>query len=302
MRVLVTGHRGLLGSACVRRIGLQHEVVVYHGDLTGIIDFQLFLKSSKPDAIIHCAAKVGGVKANRDYPVEFLSQNLKIQSSVIGSAAKLEIPKLVFVGTSCLYPRDTEIPVKESSLMTGPFEPAVEAYSVAKLAGYELCKAFTDEYGFNYGTVCPSNIYGPGDNYGESAHVIPALISRMKAAIDKNEDLTVWGDGSAIREFIYSDDAADAISLVLELEKIPRIMNIGTGAGTSIKDLVFFLTSVSGFNNNVIWDTNQPTGIPKKTFDISKLSSLGWKPRTDLITGLEKTWQNFISNENIRLK
>lgn len=301
-KLLITGSRGLLGGACARRLWHKYDLLVYPDNLLNEPRFRKWMVDNKPRYVIHCAAKVGGVKANRDNPVEFLGQNLRIQSNVIEASADLGVEKLVFIGTSCLYPRDCSIPVREESLLSGPFEPAVEAYAIAKLAGYRLCKSYSEERSKNFMTVCPSNLYGIGDNYGPSAHVIPALMSRLKYAIDTNTNLIAWGDGSAVREFLYVDDAADAIDAVLENWNKPDLINIGTGQGTTIKELVDTLVEVSGFKYNVLWDPSQPTGIPKKTFDVSKLTSLGWTPKTTLRKGLEKTWQSFTSTERPRIK
>ncbi len=301
-KMLITGSRGLLGSACMRKLWHKYDLLVYPDNLLNEAKFRRWMVDNKPKYVIHCAAKVGGVKSNQDNPVEFLDQNLRIQGNVITSSADLGVEKLIFIGTSCLFPRNASIPVKEESLLSGPFEPAVEAYAVAKLAGWRLCKAYAEEYGKNFMTVAPSNLYGMGDNHGNSAHVIPALMSRIKYAIDTNTDLVAWGDGSAIREFLYVDDAAEAIGIVIEKWNSPELINIGTGQGTTIKELVEALQEVSGFKGKIIWDSSQPTGIPKKTFDVSKLTSLGWTPKTNLRQGLEKTWQSFTSTITPRTK
>lgn len=295
MKILVTGHNGLLGSACVRRLGIRHEIITYNGNILDSSLFNTWLKWHKPDAIVHCAARVGGVKANRDEPVQFISDNLKLQEAVIGEAHRLGINNLVFVATSCLFPKDAPVPVKESSLLTGPFESSVQAYAIAKLAGWALCKAYSEQYGRNYMTVCPSNLYGPKDNYGPSAHVIPALIKRMHAAMKLEEDLVVWGDGSAVREFLYVDDAADAIGVVLEKWNRPDPINLGSGVSTTIRELVKKLSDTLQFKGDVTWDVSQPTGIPRKTFDISNLTSLGWKPRWTLEDGLKNTVFDFLT-------
>lgn len=301
MKLLVTGHNGLLGSACVRRLGLKHEIITYTGNILDSSLFNTWLKWNKPDGIIHCAAKVGGVKSNRDLPVQFIADNLKLQEAVIGEAHRQGINTVVFVATSCLFPKDAPVPVKESSLLTGPFESSVQAYAIAKLAGWALCKAYAEQYGRNYMTVCPSNLYGPKDNYGPSAHVIPALITRMRDAMKIGEDLVVWGDGTAIREFLYVDDAADAIGVVLEKWNKPDPINLGSGTGTSIKQLVGRLADTMGFFGDITWDVSQPTGIPHKTFDISNLTSLGWAPRWSLEDGLKNTILDFLT-QPIRCK
>lgn len=300
MRLLITGHRGLLGSACVRRLGLKHDILTYDGDL---VDYEGFLGcvcDNNPDGIIHCAARVGGVKSNRDNPVDYLVLNQFIQLSVIRAAFFYGVSKLVFVGTSCMYPRDCKTPVKEEYLFTGPLEPSVEAYAIAKIAGYELCKAYHQQHGCNFMTVAPSNLYGPGDRYDESSHVIPALIMKMAEAIKNHQPMEVWGNGEQVREFLYSDDAADAIGVVLEKWNTPDLINIGTGYGTTIRGLVDHLNWVAGAGVEVVWDESQPTGIPKKTFDVSKIHNLGWKPAHTLSEGLLKTWEDYNCSPNRR--
>lgn len=297
--LLVTGHKGLLGSACVRRLSSKYQILTFDGNILDQGLFNTWLKWHKPDSIIHCAAKVGGVKSNRDFPVDFISENLKIQEVVIGQAHREGINNLVFVGTSCLFPKDAPVPVSEDSLLTGPFESSVQAYAIAKLAGYAMCKAYATQYGRNYMTVCPSNIFGPGDNYGESAHVIPALMRKFRHSIKTKDRLVVWGDGSAIREFIYADDAADAIGVVLEKWNRPDVINIGTGEGCSIAELVYTLRQVTGGadkTGEIVWDKSQPTGIHNKTFDITRLKSLGWGPKVTFREGLDRTWRDFINN------
>jgi GDP-L-fucose synthase len=297
VRLLITGHRGLLGSACVRRLGLKHEILTFDGNLIfSAREFIQWVNVNRPEGIIHCAAKVGGVKSNRDNPVDFLKDNLVIQDLVFDCAWAFGVSKLVFVGTSCMYPRDCPTPVKEEYLFTGPLEPSVEAYATAKIAGYELCKAYFHQYGCNFMTVAPCNLYGIGDKYGPSAHVIPALIKRIHESIKTKEPMEVWGSGDAVREFLYADDAADAIGVVLEKWNTPDLINIGTGHGTTIKGLVDHLMWIAGVGVEVFWDESQPTGIPKKTFDISKISSLGWKPNHTLTEGLAKTWNDYNCN------
>lgn len=300
--LLVTGHKGLLGSAIARRAAGRYQVLTADRiDLRDEYCTRIWFLHNKPELVINCAAKVGGVKANRDFPVDFLNDNIKIQSSVIRACAECGVEKLVSIGTSCLFPKDAPVPVCEDSLLTGPFEQSVQAYAIAKLAGHALCKAYHDQRGKNFMTACPSNIYGKGDNYGETAHVIPALMRKIKASIATGEPLNVWGDGSAIREFIYADDAADAILTIMEKWNRPEAINVGTGVGVSIKTLVESMLQITGARPEVEWDYSQPTGIQNKTFNIDKLTSLGWKPRIGLMEGLAETWSDFINDKNPRL-
>ena len=301
--LLVTGHRGLLGSAIARKAAHNgYQVLTANGtDLRDEYSTRVWFLHNKPNFVINCAAKVGGVKANRDFPVDFLNDNIKIQSSVIRACAECGVEKLVSIGTSCLFPKDAPVPVCEDSLLTGPFEQSVQAYAIAKLAGHALSKAYHDQYGKNFMTACPSNIYGKGDNYGETAHVIPALMRKIKASIDTGAPLKVWGNGTAIREFIYADDAADAILTVLEKWNKPDAINVGTGIGLSIARLVNAMISIIGAKLDVEWDNSQPTGIQNKTFNIDKLTSLGWSPKIGIMEGLAETWSDFINDKNPRL-
>lgn len=300
--LLVTGHRGLLGSACVRRLSGRYNIMTYGGDLLDYYAFRSWLNHNRPDAIIHCAAKVGGVKSNRDCPVDFLTINLKIQSTVIESAAFYAIPRLIFVGTSCMFPKGAPLPVSEDSLLTGPFDSSVQAYAIAKLAGYAMCKAYHDQYGFSYCTVSPGNIFGPGDNYGDSAHVIPALIRKTHECIKSGGDLSVWGDGTAIREFIYSDDVADAIGVVLDKWHSPDMVNIGTGVSTTIKEAAKIICEKMGFAGRVAWDNTYPSGVPRKTFDCKRIMSMGWVPKTSMDEGINLTIEDYLRDPRRRLQ
>lgn len=302
MKILVTGHRGLLGSACARKLSYGNRILTIDGDLRDREMVREWFMLNRPNYVINCAAKVGGVKANRDQPVDFLKDNLAIQTNVIEASADFGVDKLVSIGTSCLFPKDAPLPVSEDSLLTGPFDPSVQAYAIAKLAGYALCKAYYDQHGKNFTTACPANLFGPGDNFGPSAHVIPGIMNRLQDSIIHNKPLVVWGNGSAIREFLYVDDAASAIQVIMEKWNKPDAINVGTGAGISIRALVTILMEVTGADVPVIWDDSQPTGIQNKTFDISKLKSLGWSPSTSFIDGLEATWKDFTTNPYRRSK
>lgn len=259
------------------------------------------MDDNKPDAVIHCAAKVGGVKANRDNPVAFMQDNLSINSNVINAAAKAGVKTLISMGTSCMYPADAFPPIRETSLFTGWLEPSVESYALAKIAAYGLCRAYNAERGLRYVTVCPCNLYGPNDNYGPSAHVIPALIKKFQEAHGTG-DVRVWGNGDAVREFLHVDDAAAAIEQVLIGETIHDLYNIGTGRRTSIREIVDNLAFISRHSGKVIWDTNEPVGIQSKTFDISRITELGWEPKIKLEYGLLDTWTQYLQTPNQRNK
>lgn len=300
MRCLVTGHRGLLGSACVRVLQKKHEVVTTPIDLFHATLFHDWLEHADVDVIVHCAARVGGVKANRDYPVDFLRDNLAINDTVIGAAAACGVKKLVNIGTSCLYPREAQIPVREDSLMTGPFEHEVEAYATAKLAAYQLCKAYRSQYGKNFVTVCPCNLYGIGDKYGTTAHVIPSLIKRFDEAKRFGSPVRVWGNGNAVREFMFADDTAHAIELVIEKYNSPELINIGTGQSTTIRELVDAIGDAMNFHPEIVWEGHEPIGIPQKTFDVSKLRYLGWDWVTSLEHGLKLTIADYLGHPDAR--
>lgn len=295
MRIIVTGAKGLLGSACVRVLGETHEV---HKVFVDLRDYErsydsMAVAAARADAIIHCAAKVGGVKSNRDLPVDFIQNNILINHNVIRLAHELGIKNLVNIGTSCMFPKDSITPVSELSYMTGPLEESVRAYAMAKIAAYETCRAYNTQYGTRYTTVCPANIYGLNDNYSESAHVIPALIAKAYRAKQSGVDLKVWGDGSAVREFIYADDVATAIKAILEVDSLNHdIYNVGTGVGTSIETIAYGIASIFDIDR-VVFDPTEPTGIQNKTFDISRISALGWKPSYSLGQGLTKTIEEY---------
>lgn len=298
-RLLVTGHRGLLGSACVREFGSDHEVNTTPANLLNWSEVDSFIGACKPDVIIHCAAKVGGVKANRDNPVAFLLENLTIQNNVMRAAHAHGVSQLCFIATSCMFPLEATLPVQETSLLTGRLEGSVEAYAIAKIAGWRLCKAYCEEFGDQFITVAPSNVYGPQDRYDDQAHVIPSLIRKMHNAALTGQSMEVWGDGAAVREFIFSEDVASAIRVLLEHWKSPEVINVGTGIGTTIRDLVAAIGVTSPFNElpPVVWNAAAPVGIPRKTYSIEKLTSLGWKPKFSLHEGLHRTWFDFLNTK-----
>lgn len=297
-RLLITGSTGLLGSACVREFSNDHEIVnPARVDLRQRERTRQMFDDFKPEIVIHCAAKVGGVKANRDNPVDFMLDNLQMQNNVIEAAHDFKVERLCFIATSCMFPRDADLPVQESSLLTGKLDDSIEAYALAKICAWRLCKAYWEQHGDRFITVAPSNLYGRNDNYGPEAHVIPSLMGKMKAACKNHEPMEVWGDGTAVREFIASDDVASAIRLLLDKWEGPEVVNIGTGIGTTIHQLVTALAITSPYDHvpKVNWNTSAPTGIPRKTFSIDKLTSLGWSPKIGLGEGLKATWKDFLS-------
>lgn len=297
-KILITGHQGLVGSACVRHFSkLGHKIIVDENrevDLREREQTLNWFQAHFPDAIIHCAAKVGGVLANKMLPVQFYLENVQIQNSVIQSACLVGAKKLVNLATSCLFPNSAPVPVCENSLLSGPFEESVSSYATAKLGGYMLCKAYSEQYGCNFMTGCPANVFGIGDTYHEqNSHVVPALIMKFHKALTEGGQVEVWGDGSAVRELIFSDDLASAIEVMMDGWNKPDLINLGTGISTSIRELVEELKSISGYHGEIIWDTSKPTGIDRKTFNIDKIKSLGWKQKYPLRDALELTWNDY---------
>src|SRR5436190_6211852 len=258
---------------------------------------QFFLKES-PDIVILAAAKVGGIKANNDYPVEFLLENLRIQNNVIRSADQSGVRKLIFLGSSCIYPKLAPQPIPESALLTGPLEPTNEAYAIAKIAGIKLCQAFAREYGVNFVSAMPTNLYGPGDNFDlETSHVLAALLRKAhEAKINRNRELLVWGTGEPRREFLHVDDLASAILFLLENYDFPEIINVGCGEDISILELAELICDVVGFRGELKWDRSKPDGTPRKLRDISKIKKLGWQPTISLRDGVARFYEWFLDN------
>jgi len=300
-RVFVAGHRGLVGSAIVRRLAQARGDVITVGrerlDLLQQADTQHFLLSTKPDVVIIAAGKVGGIHANSTFPAEFIYENLMIATNLIHGAFRAGVRKLLFLGSSCIYPKLAPQPMIEEELLTGPLEPTNEWYAVAKIAGVKLCQAYRRQYGADYISVMPTNVYGPGDNYHpENSHVMAALIRRVHEAKETGSPtVTVWGTGTPRREFIFVDDLADACILVLERYSGESPLNIGTGADIPITDLARLVTQVIRYRGELVFDPSRPDGTPQKLLDTSKLRALGWKAHTPLAIGLERTCADFLA-------
>src|SRR5881296_446635 len=258
---------------------------------------QFFLKES-PDIVILAAAKVGGIKANNDYPVEFLLENLRIQNNVIRSASQSGVRKLLFLGSSCIYPKFAPQPIPEAALLSGPLEQTNEAYAIAKIAGIKLCQAYCREYGKNFISVMPTNLYGPNDNFDlETSHVLAALVRKAhEARIRNDQRLIVWGTGKPRREFLHVDDLASACLLLLENYDSPEIINVGYGEDISIRELAELICDVVGFDGELAWDTTKPDGTPRKLLDVSKIRALGWKLAIPLRDGIVRTYEWFLKN------
>ena len=302
MTILVAGGSGLVGSAIVRACEKANENVIgiSSKDLN-LLDRDKtfkFVKEIKPSAIIDAAAKVGGIGGNSKYPVEFLSENIRIQSNLMDAAHASGVEKLLFLGSSCIYPRNCAQPIKEEYILTGELEETNSAYAIAKIAGIELIKSYRKEYGYSWISVMPTNVYGPKDNFDlESSHVMPALIRKILDAKSNNlHEVVLWGSGSPIREFLHTDDLARAVLVCLEKYNDPQHINIGSGIEISIKNLALKISNQVGYNGEIIWDKNRPDGTPRKVLDATKISMLGWKPNISLDQGIRSTIDWYLEN------
>jgi GDP-L-fucose synthase len=302
-KIFVAGHRGMVGSALVRRLeaeGFKNLLTRDRSklDLASESAVAKFFAEERPTIVIVAAAKVGGIKANNDFPVEFLLDNLLIQNNVIRSAYESGVRKLLFLGSSCIYPKFAPHPIPETSLLDGPLEPTNEAYAIAKIAGIKLCQAYNREYGANFISAMPTNLYGPNDNFDlETSHVLPALLRKAhEAKTRKDQKLIVWGTGKPRREFLHVDDLASACLLLLEKYDSPEIINVGCGEDVSIRELAELICDVVGFNGELAWDTSKPDGTPRKLLDVTKLRELGWKPAITLRNGVASTYEWFRAN------
>ena len=315
-KIFVAGHGGMVGSAICRQLQKKPDVqLITHTrdelDLCDQLAVHEFVKSEKPDEVILAAAKVGGIHANNTYPAEFIYQNLQIQSNVIHAAHINDTQKLLFLGSSCIYPRAVEHPMREDALLTGILEPTNEPYAIAKIAGIKMCESYNRQYGRDYRSVMPTNLYGPGDNYHpEHSHVVPALIRRFhEAKLENLSEVVVWGSGTPMREFLHVDDMADASLFVHNLDQIiyadntqPMLshMNVGTGVDVTIKELARTVQSVVGFEGDIVFDRTKPDGTPRKLMDVQLLSRLGWDAKIDLRAGLVTAYQDFLENHYLK--
>jgi GDP-L-fucose synthase len=301
-RVFVAGHRGMVGAALVRRLATEDcEIVVLErreGDLRDQAAVRAFMADRRPDAVILAAARVGGIQANDTYPADFLYDNLMIEANVIEAAFRQEVEKLLFLGSSCIYPRLAPQPITEDALLTGPLEPTNEWYAIAKIAGIKLCQAYRRQHGCDYIAAMPTNLYGPGDNFDlEKSHVIPALIRKAHEAKLRGDDrLVIWGTGKPLREFLHVDDAADALVHLLKVYSGAEHVNVGSGVDLPIIDLAHLVARVVGFAGRIETDPSKPDGTPRKLMDASRLRALGWTPRRDLEAGLADAYRWFREN------
>jgi len=303
MTILVAGGTGLAGSAIVRELGrVNKKVIGISSKEVNLLDRAKtfsYIKDLKPNVIIDAAAKVGGVGSNNAFPVEFLSQNLQIQSNLMDAAHEAKVEKFVFLGSSCIYPRNCAQPIKEDYLLTGELEQTNSAYAVAKIAGIELIKSYRKEYGYSWISVMPTNLYGPNDNFDlENSHVLPALIRKfVEAKRNNSPEVVLWGSGTPLREFLHVDDLAKAILVCLEKYDDSQQINIGSGDEISIKDLGQKIANLTGFTGKVVWDSNRPDGTPRKVLDSTKINKLGWKPSITLDQGIAATVEWYQENK-----
>lgn len=302
-RIYVAGHRGLVGSAVVRKLqslGFTNLLLRTHAelDLTVQSAVDAFFAAEKPRYVILSAAKVGGIHANNTYPADFITINLQIQTNVIASSFSHGVKKLLFLGSSCIYPKFAPQPIPESALLTGPLEPTNEWYAVAKIAGIKMCQAYRLQHKFEAISAMPTNLYGPNDNFHpENSHVLPALLRRFhEAKVRGDERVVVWGSGTPLREFLHVDDLADAVAFLLENYSGLEHVNVGSGKEVSIKELAELVKEVVGFEGDLAWDKSKPDGTPRKLMDNSKIESLGWKPKISLKDGLVDTYKWYLEN------
>ena len=308
-KIYIAGHRGMVGSAIYRKLqekGFYNFVLKTSKelDLRNQQAVSDFFQVQKPDYVFLAAAKVGGIIANSTYRADFLYENLAIQNNVIHSAYETGVKKLMFLGSSCIYPKLAPQPLKEEYLLSGFLEETNEPYAIAKIAGIKLCEAYRMQYGCDFISVMPTNLYGPNDNYDlKNSHVLPAMIRKFHEAKEsKNESVTLWGTGSPMREFLHADDLAEACAYLMENYSEPQFINVGTGIDITIKELAETVSKIVGFEGRLVWDTTKPNGTPRKLMDVSKLHEQGWKHKIDLQEGISLAYQDFLEHhETLRL-
>lgn len=304
MRVYIAGHNGMVGGALVRRFAREPGTTLLlrtrrELDLTSQTAVEAFYATEKPDVAIIAAAKVGGIQANNTYPAEFLFENLAIAANTIHAAYRQGVKRLLFLGSSCIYPKHAPQPMPEECLLTGPLEPTNEAYAIAKITGLKLAQAYRKQYGVLFHSAMPTNLYGPGDNYHlQNSHVLPALIRKFhEAKTAGRAEVVAWGTGTPKREFLHVDDLADACAFLLKLDRPPDWINVGTGTDVTIRELTECVAAVTGFSGQIAWDATKPDGTPRKLMDVSRLAGLGWQAKIALREGVEKTYASFLAEQ-----
>lgn len=308
-KIYIAGHRGMVGSAILRKLqeqGFSNFVLKTSNelDLRNQTEVLAFFEEERPEYVFLAAAKVGGIVANNTYRADFLFENLAIQNNVIHASYLTKVKKLMFLGSSCIYPKFAPQPLKEEYLLTGLLEPTNEPYAIAKIAGIKMCEAYRSQYGCDFISVMPTNLYGPNDNYDlQKSHVLPAMIRKFHEAKEQQQDLvTLWGTGTPMREFLHADDLASACFYLMENYSEPELINIGTGVDVTIKELASIVQSVVGYEGQVVWDTSKPDGTPRKLMDVSKLHATGWNHQIELKDGIALAYQDFLNNHSsIRL-
>jgi GDP-L-fucose synthase len=302
-KILVAGAYGMVGRAIVKNLEKNGYTNIIKGtrddvDFTDQDETERYLCSEEPEYVFLAAARVGGIMANKNYKADFLTENLQIQTNIIQSSYNFGVKKLLFLGSSCIYPKLANQPITEDQLMTGPLEPTNDGYALAKIAGIKMCQAYTEQYGLNAISLMPTNLYGPNDNFNpETSHVLPGFITKFHKAKETGEIPIMWGDGSPFREFLHVDDLADACLFLMENYDSPEIINVGTGKDITIKELAKTIAKVVGYEGDIAWDTNKPNGTPRKLLNVDKLHSLGWKHSIELEAGLNETYEWYLKNE-----
>ena len=306
-KVFVAGHNGLVGSSIIRNLKSKHYENIYwvrrkNCDLTNKVQVDAYFEQSKPEYVFLAAAKVGGIGGNSTYPAEFIYENLMIQTNIIDAAYRNGVKKLLFLGSSCIYPKMANQPITEDALMTGPLEPTNDAYATAKIAGIKMCQAYRQQYGFNAISLMPTNLYGPNDNFDiNTGHVLPSLMAKFHGSLEKSKHWVVklWGDGSPMREFLHVDDLAEACIKCMQDYDEPEPINVGTGEDVTIKELAETIVDVVGYKNYYEWDTDKPNGTPRKVLNVDKMKSLGWEPKIGLREGIESTYAWYKENADV---
>ena len=305
-KIYIAGHRGLVGSALLRKLEREgYSNIIYRSsaelDLRRQERVESFLKLARPEYVVLAAAKVGGIEANQRYSADFLYDNLMIQTNVIDSAYRNGVKKLLFMGSSCIYPKYARQPIKEEYLLSGKLEPTNEAYAIAKIAGLKMCQHYNQQYGTCFIAVMPSNLYGPGDNFDpDRSHVLPALLRKIhQAKVEKQKEVVVWGSGTPRREFLHVDDLAEALIFLIKIGHSAQLVNIGVGKDITIRELAMMIKEIVGFKGEIVYDRTKPDGTPRKLLDISRLKQLGWQAKISLEQGIKQTYQSYLASSRV---